>query len=210
MVVQHMTDDFQTIDGLGPAREEKLHDAGYETYADLATGDPEQLADEVSRLSEDSALEIIVQAQNLADLDEATIEEDPDVDSGEEPDTTDTEPQTSDSTEDNGETRYTVELTPTTGWEYDALYDCLLNYRQELHSTNRKGHEQVTAYIDDLRAGGVGDTVAITVDKDEMNELHNQLLNHRVDYQGRNFRKQMAAAKAIEQQFDEQREEFLF
>jgi len=90
------------------------------------------------------------------------------------------------------------------------LYDCLLNYRQELHSTNRKGHEQVTAYIDDLRAGGVGDTVAITVDKDEMNELHNQLLNHRVDYQGRNFRKQMAAAKAIEQQFDEQREEFLF
>jgi hypothetical protein len=205
-----MTDDFQTIDGLGPAREEKLHDAGYETYADLATGDPEQLADEVSRLSEDSALEIIVQAQNLADLDEATIEEDPDVDSGEEPDTTDTEPQTSDSTEDNGETRYTVELTPTTGWEYDALYDCLLNYRQELHSTNRKGHEQVTAYIDDLRAGGVGDTVTITVDKDEMNELHNQLLNHRVDYQGRNFRKQMAAAKAIEQQFDEQREEFLF
>jgi len=212
-----MTDDFQEIDGLGPAREEKLNNAGYETYADLANGDPEELAEEVSRLSEDAALEMVVQAQNLADLEDAGVEEDPDpepeetnetaVEPASEEDGGTDEPVSLPAEEDDGDELYTVELSIDTGYQYDALYDCLLNYRQELQSTNRKGVDQVTGYLDALRGTTSGETLTLTLSKDELNDLHNQLLNHRIDYQGRNFRDQLQAAKEMEQELDQQRKD---
>jgi len=74
-----MSDNFQEIDGVGPSREEDLTDAGYESYSDLGEADAATLEEDIPRLSGDTALEIIVQAQNLAGLDEAEPEANPEV-----------------------------------------------------------------------------------------------------------------------------------
>lgn len=230
-----MTDDFQTIDGVGPAREEDLYDEGYETFADLAEADNTELADAIDRLSEDRALEIVVQAQSLTDLEEAEVEENPDVDESTEEESAETEStdetitesqsfgeggedseeEAEDTSSDDGPTAeqvedYTVVLTIESDEEYDALYDCLLSYRQNLIGTNQMGAERVTTYIAKLRDSVVGDNLELIMTEDEINEFHNQLLQQRIDYQGRNLRDQLTAAKSLEVRFNDERERHLF
>lgn len=217
-----MTDDFQTIDGVGPSREEDLRDAGYETYRDLAAAEATDLEAEIPRLSEDKALEIIVQAQNSADLADADTEVNP------EAETTDADepaPRADDETDaasaesaEDGDTAvaddepdvYTVELSIDAAAEYDALYDTLLDWRQTLIGTNRPGVETVSGYIDELRAADVGETITFAVSADELNDLHNTVLQSRIDYQGKNLHDEMEALREMEQKINDVRQAKLF
>jgi|APHM01.1.fsa_nt_gi hypothetical protein len=215
-----MTADFQEIDGVGPSRDEDLQEAGYTEYADLADTDANTLESQIPRLSEDTALEIIVQAQNLTDLQDASVQENPDTQESEtitvtenpgEENTQGSENEPVDETdEDKGENTHTVSLTINTAYQYDALYDALLSYRQKLLSTNLSGTDTVTELIDELRDTVVGEAVEFELTGDEINNIHNALLQHRIDYQGKNFHDQLTAAKKIEMQFNEERERILF
>jgi len=216
-----MSDNFQEIDGVGPSREEDLTDAGYESYSDLGEADAATLEEDIPRLSGDTALEIIVQAQNLAGLDEAEPEANPEVeepepsDSAEEPEPSDSaeepepepepEPESSEVPE-----QYTAEIAIATPEEYDALYDALLQHRQTLIGTNRPGIDRATDYIDQLRAATVGDTLTFELTADELNGLHSSVMQHRLYYQGRNLREQLEALRRIENKINGIREENLF
>lgn len=205
-----MSDNFQEIDGVGPSREEDLTDAGYESYSDLGEADAATLEEDIPRLSGDTALEIIVQAQNLAGLDEAEPEANPEVeepepsDAAEEPEP-EPEPEPSEAPE-----QYTAEIAIATPEEYDALYDALLQHRQTLIGTNRPGIDRATAYIDQLRGATVGDTLTFELTADELNGLHSSVMQHRLYYQGRNLREQLEALRRIENKINGIREENLF
>jgi len=163
-----MSDNFQEIDGVGPSREEDLTDAGYESYSDLGEADAATLEEDIPRLSGDTALEIIVQAQNLAGLDEAEPEANPEVEEPEPSgDTEEPEPEPEPEPESSEvPEQYTAEIEIATPEEYDALYDALLQHRQTLIGTNRPGIDRATAYIDQLRAATVGDTLTFELTAD--------------------------------------------
>lgn len=67
--------DLTELDGVGPARSEDLAEAGYDDFETLADADPEALAEE-AEIPEDTALDFVVQSQNLVAEQEAEVEED--------------------------------------------------------------------------------------------------------------------------------------
>lgn len=226
-----MTDDFQAIDGVGPAREEHFVDEGYEAYADLAEADPSVLSEQIDNLPEDSALEIVVQAQNLTDLGEAEVEENPEVeetetitessdgtevvmdvegDEGEDVEE-DVESQSASESETETETEtHSLKLTIASEGQYDAMYDTLLSYRQTLIGRNSDEVERYTDYIDELRDAVVEDTLEYEMTAEEINSLHNAIRQKRLDYQGANLHDQLAPARELETKFNNQREELIF
>lgn len=66
--------DLTELDGVGPARSESLEEAGYSDFETLADADPEALAEDAG-VTEDKALDFIVQSQNLVAEQEAEVEE---------------------------------------------------------------------------------------------------------------------------------------
>lgn len=212
-----MTDDLQAIDGVGPAREENLVEAGYETYADLAEADHEQLADVIDRMSEDTALELVVQAQNLADLKEAEVvegveveeeasadDEAADTDVSVEPDEAEEEPTPV------AEQVFDVEIELDGRQEYDTLYHTLLDERCTHIRTNRTNVDVYEALLDEVRNIDAGDTLRVQLTGDDLNDLHNAVLQKRLSYQGDNLIDYMNALKGIEAKVNANREEFLF
>lgn len=227
-----MTDDFTELDNVGPAREEKFTELGYDEYTDLAEVEPATLADEVSRLPEDSALEIIVQAQNLAELETAEVEENPDSD----PDPSETvtvdgeddsgtvESDTVNVTEkvveadetvvgesgDDGEDVHELRLEIETVNEYHAMYACLLSYRRKLIGTNQSGVGQAEDVLEQLQESVVGDELVVSMEASGINDLHNALLQYRLDCQGKNMNEFLSAARALESKYNNERERLLF
>lgn len=227
-----MTDDFQELDGVGPAREEKLNDEGYETYEELGEADHEELADTINRLSEDSALDLVVQAQNAADLEEAEVEESgdeeevepekaleelPDEDELEEElnDLEDeveeeSEPEPEPEPEVEGEATFSVTLDFDGVHEYDTFYHTLIEERCNLRRTNRAGVESYEKMLASLRDTSPNGSFTVELDEDELNDLHNAILEQRIDYQGENLIDYMDALRVVENNVNAVREEFLF
>jgi hypothetical protein len=203
-----MTDNYKKIDRVGPARSEALHNAGYETYSDLATADPDELFNELKNTKKDTALEIVVQAQNMAELEDADVEENPVIQSVDD-DTDETDGDDEDMDTDNGPP-YSVTLTPETEMQYDTLFHTLIDARANANRTNRTVSELYNDMLDQLRNIGAGDTVEITVDKRELNNLHSSVHQNRMKYQGDNLIEHMEALRAVEEQINDAREEFLF
>jgi hypothetical protein len=208
-----MADNYKNINRVGPARSEALHDAGYETYDDLANADPETLSDELNSTPEDTALEIIVQAQNMANLEDADVEENPTTE------TIEQETADSDETDTGGDSEadtdgegppYQVTLTPETELQYDTMFHTLIDARANASRTNRTISELYNEVLDQLRCNGPDGTVEITVDKQELNNLHSSVHQHRMEYQGDNLIEHMEALQAIEEQINDAREEHLF
>jgi len=236
-----MTDDLQELDGVGPAREEKLNDEGYETYAELGEADHEELAESINRLSEDAALDLVVQAQNMADLEEAEVEEsddegEPEVE--EEAEESDDEeepepPQEADFTEEEdadadeadsaseneedepepeveAEATFTVTLDFDGVHEYDTFYHTLLEERCNLRRTNRAGVESYEKMLESLRGTSADGSFTVELSEDELNDLHNAVLEQRISYQGENLIDYMDALRVVENNVNAVREEFLF
>ena len=59
-------DNMVLMDGVGEAGEQKLYEAGYTTFEELAEADKAELAEAIDGLSEDSAHGLIKQAKKLA------------------------------------------------------------------------------------------------------------------------------------------------
>lgn len=225
-----MTDDLQKLDGVGSAREEDLNELGYEAFSDLAEADHEQLAEDVPRLSEDKALDLVVQAQNEADLEEASVEEDA---SGDE--TSDEEAEESESeaeveteedeesgpsaSEDEAEAESeeddslpeTVPFTLEFGGpnEYDTFFATVYEFRNELVRMNRNP-EVVEEILAATRDAGADSSIEVDLKPEDLNELHNAVRSKAVDYQGDNLIDQMEALDRVETSINAVREEHLF
>jgi hypothetical protein len=233
-----MADNFQKIDGVGQAREESLISEGYEDFEDLAQADASELSNNISRLPEDSALEMIIQAQNLTELENASVTENPSIETGTETETeTETENNTTSDEQitvsetrsqetgmtseesentmtentgtDNGNT-YTVTISIKSDRQYDALYDTLISYRQKLIRTNREGVSRADTYLDKLRVASVDSVIELSLSQDELNSLHNIIKQNRVNYQGKNYSEQLRGIREIEDEINTQRRELLF
>jgi len=227
--------DLQEIDGVGPAREEALKENGFESYADLGDAEPEVLSEEVDTgLPEDSALEIVVQAQNLADLQQAEVEDSPEesvedepvedetieVENSYETGTVESEESDESLTEKEAEEvveevfeedeTHDIDLTLETGYQYDALYDALLQHRKTLIGTNRAGVDKTTERLAKVRETVVGETVTFTLTSSEINDLHSVISRQRLNYQSKNLKDQLAGARDVETEFNNQRREILF
>jgi hypothetical protein len=203
-----MTDYFQEIDGVGPAREEHLEEAGYDSYEDLAKTKPSMLEEEIPRLSEDSALSIIVQAQNMT---ESEIEgEESNTETKEEQEIPESTNNKSNSSSNEEIETYPVMIKITDGSEYDALYDALLQHRQKLIGTNREGIDRTSEYIDALRDIRTTGTIELELTGSELNNLQNAILQQRLDYQGRNLSEKMESLRRIENRVNNLREKYLF
>lgn len=213
-----MTDDLQQLDGVGPSREETLIELGYETFSDLAKADPEQLNEDINRLSEDTALSLVVQGQNAADLEEAEVEEDPDME--EEPEVVEDE-NSNDATYDNTDEVEQVEedelntvplaLSFDDEEEYDAFFNAVYQYRNELLRTNRGGVAEVyDSLLDSLREIDSSDKFEHGLSPDELNDLHNAVRTKSVEYQGQSLIEQMEALDRVEIKINSIREEYLF
>jgi len=74
--------ELQDITGVGASRAEDLQEMGYTSVEDVANANPEDLT-ELSRVAEDRAIEMVVDAQNLAGSEEEpSVEEADSTDEG--------------------------------------------------------------------------------------------------------------------------------
>ncbi len=211
-----MSDNLKEIDGVGPAREDNLNEAGYETYSDLGEADYEQLAEEIPRMPEDSALEIVVQAQNLAELEEAEVEDEESEDGDADAETEDAveeaeEDAVEEAEEDeDGETQYSVELSFDGEHQYDTFYHTLVEERCNLQRTNRAGAESYEKMLQSMQRTSPDESYTVDLTEDELNDLHNAVLEQRIDYQGDNLIEYMDALRIVEEKINDVREEHLF
>jgi len=229
-----MADNFQKIDGVGQAREESLIREGYEEFEDLAQADASELSNNISRLPEDSALEMIVQAQNLSELENASVTENPSIENKTENENTSdndeqitvsetrsqetgmTSDESNETVTENTNTSidsnndYSITISIESDRQYDALYDTLISYRQKLIRTNRQGVSRADEYLDKLRSASVDSVIQLSVSEDELNSLHNIVKQNRVSYQGKNYSEQLRGIREIEDEIKNQRRELLF
>lgn len=224
-----MADDLQEIDGIGPSREADLKERGYETYADLADANHETLAEEVKNMNQDTALEIVVQSQNMADLKASEVEEEPDVEESVEEETVEgveeavqteqlvAEVDESESVDEAAATveedeigPYTFELSFETAYEYDSFYHTLLEHRAAIKRTNRSGIETYESLLESMRNSSYDTSVEVEMTEDQLNNLHNAVLEQRIDYQGDNLIDYMEALRAVENRLNDIRRDRLF
>lgn len=223
-----MTDDLEEIDGVGPARSDSMDEMGYSTYADLAQVDNEQLAEDIPNLSEDRALEIIVQAQNLAELEEAEVSES---DEGEETDESDSEPvdagfddspsaedeidsdadeSVSDESDDYPES-VEVDVSFDNETQYDTFFNAVFETRNNYIRTNRG--EQVESFervLDSTRDTTPESGISVEMEPQELHDLHNEIKQQVMDYRGKGMMEQHDELQNVLNAVDEVREEKLF
>lgn len=210
-----MTDDLQELNGVGPSREEDLHELGYDEYSDIAEADAAELSEEVPRLSEDKALELVVQSQNLTDLEQAEVEESDSADEDESQSTeqTDDEDVEAEEANDDSGDPDTVPLTLSFEGdeEYDTFFAAVYEYRNKLLRTNRDGVAEVyEGLLDTLRQTTPSETLEHELTPEELNDLHNAVRTQAVEYQGQSLITQMEALDRVEDKINTVREEYLF
>ena len=215
-----MTDDLTELDGVAETRQEKLNDSGYETYADLAEGDPAKISDSINRLTEDAALDLVVQSQNMVELEEAEVSSSEDetnevVEAAEEviEETVDKEEESVEENVENSESgaeTYTVELLFEDSLEYDTFYHTLIEERCDLKRTHRSGLETYEKMLSSMRGATVNEEFSVEMTEDELNDLHNAILEQRISYQGENLIDYMDALRRVENKVNAIREAQLF
>jgi len=76
--------------------------------------------------------------------------------------------------------------------------------------TNRDGVDELTDVLDGLRDARVGESVALELGEDGLNNLHNAVRKKSVEYKGDNLIDHMDAMKALLDQINAVRDEYLF
>jgi hypothetical protein len=226
--------DLTELDGVGPARSESLEEAGYEDFASLAEADPEALAED-AEITEDKALDFIVQSQNIVaeqdaeveeskpvtqevadaveeaedEEDEVEVEEDTiSVKEGEDKDEAESEPEPE--PEDNGPEVIEFELTFEEALEYDTFFDAVMSQRATMLRTNRDGADAFDHALEQMRGKEVGDSVELEMTEPQLNGLHNSVREMTVSYKGDNLIDHMDALKRVLNRINEVRSEHLF
>jgi len=206
-----MEDNLKELDGIGTAREERLNEEGYTTYEELANADYEELSESIKRMPEDTALDLVVQAQNMADLKEAEVST---VDTLNQETETNSETVTEDNEEEEkenaSESYFEITIPFSSPEQYDTFYHTLIEERCRLNRTNRTDAGNYEKVINELRTTSPSESVTVELTATELNDLHNAVLEQRMDYQGDNVIDYMEALRVVEEEINAAREEFLF
>ena len=229
--------DLTELNGVGPARSESLEEAGYDDFETLADADAEQLAED-AEITEDKALDFIVQSQNIVAEEEAEVEESKPVteevaeaveesedeedveveeetitvdrDEGESDDAED-EPEPEAEPEDDGPDVIEFELTFDEELEFDTFFDAVMGQRATMLRSNRDGVDAFDHALDQMRASsGVGATIELEMEEGQLNDLHNCVRQKMIAYKGDNLIDHMDALKAVLNDINDVRDEHLF
>lgn len=219
--------ELTDIDGVGPARSDSLVDAGYDSVELLAMSDADEVAEDVD-IPEDTALEFVVQAQNMvADendseeaeeaADESEEEDDPmPADLAEPAESDDTDDVENADTSDEDESENEVEEDPvyelTVDLETDAHYDsymtALYNAYERRVGSNQNALDAINHALDEARYNN--GEVTHELSEYELNTLHASVSQQVNEYKGNNMIAEMDAMRAILAQINEVRNEKLF
>lgn len=207
--------DFKKLDGVGPSRYEQL-DERFGSFGALADADYEELAEEIDRLSEDKALDIIVQAQNeVGRMEEDEYGDDDGLspekvsELAEEADTADESDgvEGADGTvEEDDESAETVdlelELSPL---QYDLTVAALVGDIATVYNSNPPRYEAGMDLLESLREKSGGSVTVAGVDRMQMNTLHAALRQLKNQYRGENIIEFMDELAEVEESVDRQR-----
>lgn len=221
--------DLTELDGVGPTRSERLEEEGYQEVTDVASADHEDLAEDID-VPEDTALEFVVQAQNLIQVPETIEEEDepentefdlePKDVSDEVDETEDEEEEVVEAEEDSLsdeeieevveeeiEEEYSVTLSFNERLEYDTFHDAVMSRWQDVYTSRQGAADALRKCLDGLDSH---DSVSYELTESELNELHSAVSQQTTRYQGDNLIDQMDALNRVQEELDEQRREHLF
>lgn len=219
--------ELQDITGVGESRADDLVEMGYESVEDVAAADPEDLT-ELSRVGEDRAIEMVVDAENLAGSEEEQPDEGTESDEDTESETItfdeedldeeveeleeefeveepDDEPVEEAVDEERPEEQ-TFELSFSLDkFESEILTAALIDAYSTLRSRNVSRSEACFRVLEKLR-----DSTTLQVTEEELNALHSAVRQRRLEYQGNNHVDMMNLTRNIEVQISEARDEYLF
>jgi len=216
--------DLTDLDGVGPARSESLAEAGYASVEAVAEADPDVLADDAD-VPDDTALDFVVQAQNLVEGDASEDAED-DAEESEESDgplpgelaQEDSVDTDADESEDEAEAEesdeveeepvYELTVNLRTDTHYDAYMTALLNAYERRSGSHQPTLDAIATVLDDARYNNGEVTHELTAF--ELNSMHAAVSQQVTDYKGQNMIDHMDAMRDLLEQVNEVREEELF
>lgn len=217
--------ELQDITGVGASRAEDLQEMGYTSVEDVANANPEDLT-ELSRVAEDRAIEIVVDAQNLAGSEEEPPVEEADstdegTESGSETITFDEEeldeevealeeeipaPDEGTESEEEREPNRVFELsTDFSPLEKEVSVYALLDSYTRLRSRNVARSNACFRVLEKLRDGA-----SVELTEEELNAFHAAIRQQRLEYQGNNHVEMMRVATGVEDSVSALREAELF
>lgn len=217
--------ELQDITGVGASRAEDLQEMGYTSVEDVANANPEDLT-ELSRVAEDRAIEIVVDAQNLAGSEEEPSVEEADstdegTESGSETITFDEEeldeevealeeevpaPDEGTESEEEREPNRVFELsTDFSPLEKEVSVYALLDSYTRLRSRNVARSNACFRVLEKLRDGA-----SVELTEEELNAFHAAIRQQRLEYQGNNHVEMMRVATGVEDSVSALREAELF
>lgn len=195
--------DVTDISGIGATKAETLAEHGFESVEEIATADPDELA-EVKGVGENRALEYIVGAENLLDEVEEESEEEQ---SGEEFDLTPADLSEEQDDEVEEDPYFELHLEFENRHQYDTFHAALMRHH-ERHFTGSQpiadAMEKCLANLDSF------EEVTYQLDEYELNTLHSAVTQMTTHYQGDNLISHMDELNEVEKQVDEYRDEALF
>lgn len=200
--------NFTELDNVGPTRRDYIKDAGYETMGELAQAKPSELADEIDT-PDDTALEIIVQAENRAeDADDGSEEDEEEDEVMPEDLAEDDESDDSDesaASDDNEESeRISFEIHLDEDIHYDAYMFALLNAHQSQYGAHQPTVDAIKKALNDVR--GESDVVSHEFTPRELNTIHSYVSQQVNNYKGSNMIEHMDAMNEILEQINETRD----
>lgn len=217
--------ELQDITGVGASRAEDLQEMGYTSVEDVANANPEDLT-ELSRVAEDRAIEMVVDAQNLAGSEEEPSVEEADstdegTESGSETITFDEEeldeeldvlekevpaPDEGTESEEEREPNRVFELsTDFSPLEKEVSVYALLDSYTRLRSRNVARSNACFRVLEKLRDGA-----SVELTEEELNAFHAAIRQQRLEYQGNNHVEMMRVATGVEDSVSALREAELF
>lgn len=209
--------ELTDLDGVADGRASNLKDAGYESVEDLTDADPETVADEVNYLPQDTALELIVQSQNIVEEEMAEVEEDEpgtiteEVSKAVEKDDDPDESDESNASEESDEPDVIdFSLSFDEPLEYDTFFDALLQERASHYRTNRSGVETFEAGLEQMRNSRFDEDIELSLTPSQLNSLHQSVSQLSTSYKGDNLIDHMEALDSVLADINSVRSENLF
>jgi len=205
------------LDGVGPARRNALEEAGYTDFETIADAGHEQLAEDID-VPEDTALEFVVQSQNLVESDDSEEEQDDAeedleedeplpgdlVDSSENVD----EDTSEESLTEDADEVYELVINLETDVHYDAYIMALLSAYERRHNSHQPTLDAINEVLDDARYN-TGE-VSHELTSFELNSMHAAVSQQATEYKGQNMIDHMDAMRDVLEQVNEVREAELF
>ncbi len=218
------------IKGIGPAKAGTLEENGYTSVEDVAQADPNNLS-EISGISDERALEYMVEAGDLLDEESGDDSEESEEVSGEEFDLTPSEvseelegeaeeenddlpevdaveeEDSGDDSEQSEKSSYEVSIEFETMLQYDVFHAALMRHHERVYTSYQPDSDAMQKFLDRLDDFN---SVSYELTEDELNTLHTAVKQCRSNYQGDNMIDHMDALIPIEGQIQDAREEYLF